>query len=335
MAQMGHEVGLIYGEGHGRAVRQVVAGVTCIDAAPLWQRPFSLLEFLLAMRTMSPDLLYARIPGDFLWMLGTYARCRQGARFVYAIAHDVHCDPWKVYFNHDPYRWFHRSAYALGLKSAHVIAVQHENQAQLMSPHLRKRLAQIPNLVRSFHEQPRAYGLTRYDAIWIANIRPDKQLHHFLDLAEWLPNLSFAVVGGFGSHLEAEQRHALDARMKSLKNVLFWGAQNASEVHALLSQSRVLVNTSSAEGFPNTILEAWSVGVPVVSLSVDPGGVITQNRLGLVSGTADALRRDVHMVAQTEALNEELGSRGLSYVRQRHSLEAVCEALTQALAPRS
>lgn len=93
----------------------------------------------------------------------------------------------------------------------------------------------------------------------------------------------------------------------------------------------MLVNTSSSEGFPITMLEAWSVGAPVVSLSVDPGGVIEREQLGKVSGAQDNLRRDVAALAQSATLNQQLGGNGLAYVRRQHSAEAVYTALMQGL----
>jgi glycosyltransferase involved in cell wall biosynthesis len=327
---MGHEVGLIYGNGTGRGDRQVVEGVTCIDAAPLWKRPASVFQFWQAMTAMSPDLLYTRIPGDFAWMMGLHARCRSGARFIYAMAADIHCDPWKVYEPEDVYGSLHAYAYALGLKSAHVIAIQHQAQEALISPCLRSKVSHIPNLVRSFGTQPRAFEAAEFDALWIGMIRPEKRLQRFLDLAASLPDLKFAVVGGFASTHDPGEQQSLRELMERLQNLTFFGPQNAKEVHEFLRKSRILVNTSPDEGFPNTMLEAWSVGVPVVSLSVDPGGVITRERLGLVSGSLSNLRRDVLDLVQTKDLNEELGILGLDYVRRHHSLDIVHHALMQS-----
>jgi glycosyltransferase involved in cell wall biosynthesis len=119
--------------------------------------------------------------------------------------------------------------------------------------------------------------------------------------------------------------------MHSLDNVTYLGAQSTDKTMALIAESRVLVNTSQAEGFPNTMLEAWSLGVPVATLSVDPGGVIEREQIGLVSGSDAQLWCDVRRLACDESLNRQLGSRGMSYVKRRHSLEAVCDALSGAL----
>ena len=328
MAQLGHEVGLVYGDGRGREHRHTVAGVTCIDAAPSWRHPASLAAFWRALHFLSPDVLYAQLPSDFLLMMGLFARRRPGARFMYHLASDRHCSPWTAYHYK---KWFHAPVYALALQCADVINVQHDHQRALVSPRLRSRTAHVPNLVRSIANCPRDYDATTIDAIFITVIRPEKQLEVFLDLAEALPDLRFAVAGGFGSTLSASQRASLEERRIGLRNVAFLGPQNAGEVMALLKKSKVVVNTSHFEGFPNAMLEAWSVGVPVVSLSVDPGGVIEREQLGLVSGTKVQLRRDVATLARTASLNQRLGGNGLAYVRRRHSLEAMCEALAQAV----
>ena len=328
LARIGHEVGLIYGDGRGQADRKVVAGVTCIDAAPAWRRPASLAGFWRAMNFLSPELLYARLPSDFLWLMGLFARRRPVSCFVYALAHDLHCDPWTAY---DYNGWFHAPVYALGLQSSGMIAIQHDNQRTQLRPRLRDRASHVPNLMYSINYSARAYGATTFDAIWIAKICPEKQLEHFLGLASALPDFRFAVVGGFDPTVSADLRAALHKRRVGLRNLSFLGPQRADDVIALLKKSRVLVNTSRFEGFPNTMLEAWSVGVPVVSLSVDPGGVVEREQLGLVSRTEAQLRRDVTMLTRTESLNQRLGENGLTYVRRQHSLEAVCQALMKAL----
>jgi glycosyltransferase involved in cell wall biosynthesis len=217
------------------------------------------------------------------------------------------------------------------LRSTDLIAVQHHQQLAILNPQLRERSAHVPNLVRSVWERPRVYDTTTIDAIWIAKIRSSKQLHLYLDLAAALPRLRFALVGGFDPTVSSTLQAALERRISNLKNLSFFGPQRDDKVMALLAESKILVNTSCAEGFPNTMLEAWSVGVPVVSLSVDPGGVIEQEGMGFVSRTVTQLVHDVDALARTKSLNQRCGKAALSYVRQRHSLEAVCRALEGAL----
>ena len=323
LAKLGHRVDLIYSNGDSRATTRVIAGVRCVDAFPSWKRPGSLLAFWQALKESAADLIYARLPYDFLWMIGLFVRTHPQSRFIYALANDRHCNPWHTY----PWKgWFHDPLYALGLRTADFVAVQHEAQAQMVRPHIKGKLVLIPNLVRSMQSEPRRYDKATIDVIWISHIRPQKQLSILLDIAEQLPTLRFVVVGGFGRE---PNRGELECRMQGIRNLRYMGPRPFEDVIQLLMSSRVLVNTSSWEGFPNTMLDAWSAGVPVVSLQIDPGGVISREGLGQVSGTPSQTVRDIKKLIEDRSLNCEMGKRGQEYVRRGHGIEAVCRALEQ------
>ncbi|MBQ0819729.1 glycosyltransferase family 4 protein [Microvirga sp. HBU67558] len=328
LAGLGHDVSLIFGDGRASGHVEVISGVTCIDAAPSWKNVQSLRHMWRALDAAAPDVIYARLPSDFLWVLSLFARQRRNVRFIYALANDLHCSIWSSYSYK---KWFHCPLFALGLIGADTLAIQHEGQERLLGPSLRDRAVQVPNLVRFIEDSPRRLGAALYDAIWIAQIRPVKQLGVFLDMAAALPELEFAVVGGRDLMTSEGEFGMLEDRIARLGNVKYFGPLHSEKVREILAQSRVLVNTSRAEGFPNTMLEAWSLGIPVVSLTVDPGGVIVSEGLGRCSGDVENLVRDVHMLSRTNSLNEEYGRNGLRYVSRRHSLGAVCEALTKAV----
>lgn len=327
MAQLGHEVSLIYGDGEGCAPPTTIAGVLCLDAAPSWRRPSSAARLWRAVKRASPTVLYARLPDDFLWLVGLMSRLRGRTRFVYALAHDDHCRPWSTY-GHRP--WLHNPLYALGLHSADAITIQHEGQRTRLSHRLRGRARPVPNLLRSFASRPRPLEDAQIDALWVAQIRPEKHFERFLDLAGSCPDLRFSVIGGFDPTLPHATRSALEHKMHSLSNVAFLGPRQAAEIIAFLEDSKVLVNTSDAEGFPNTMLEAWSVGVPVLSFSVDPGQVIERQGLGRVSRTAAGLLSDLQVLTKDGILNREMGERALDYVRRRHNTPVVCDMLEAA-----
>jgi glycosyltransferase involved in cell wall biosynthesis len=75
-------------------------------------------------------------------------------------------------------------------------------------------------------------------------------------------------------------------------NVSFHGRLPYRETNKLYGRSRLLVNTSDVEGFPNSYLQAWIRGVPVVTL-IDPDRVIEREGLGAATSPAaisDAVR---------------------------------------------
>lgn len=325
-SRQGHQVDLIYGSGQRTLKARMLDGVRCIDAAPSWKKPETLLHFWSTLKALRPDMIYARLPDDFLWISGLFSKMHRETIFMYAVAHDMQCNPWKTYSYN---KWFHNSLYALGMRMADVVALQHEGQAKLLRPYLRTNPILIPNLLPHIADEARKYDTATIDAIWIAKIREDKQLHIFLDVVERLPEINFAIVGGFDVNMDRRICVPLEQRIKTLANLTFFGPLHTDEVLRLLAQSKILVNTSIYEGFPNTMLEAWGYGVPVVSLTVDPGQVIRREQIGLVSGTPDQLRHDVKQLARAQDLNSQMGERGLAYVRRNHSLAMVYRAFEQ------
>lgn len=322
---LGHQVDLIYG-GQGKvSPPMIIAGVRCIDAHPSWKHPQSLPIFWSALNKSAADIIYTRLPTDFLWVIGLFSKLHPRSRFIYALCNDSQCNPWQAYRHR---KLFHNSLYALGLRTADIVVVQHEGQVHLVRRFVHGKLVLVPNLLPFVASKVRNDKETDIDVIWIAQIRPQKQLSVLLDIAEELPHLQFAVVGDFFDPLG---RPGLERRMVGLRNLSYTGPLDHEGVMQMLARSRVLANTSRWEGFPNTMLEAWSLGVPVVSLQTDPGGIISREGLGLVSGTPGQMVRDITKLVEERSLNEEMGKRGQEYVQRAHSIGAVCRAFEQIM----
>lgn len=68
--------------------------------------------------------------------------------------------------------------------------------------------------------------------------------------------------------------------IKKMSNGSVKGRLEHFETLKLISNAKALINTSNFEGFPNVFLEAWGMGVPVLSLKVNPGNVFNKYNLG-------------------------------------------------------
>jgi glycosyltransferase involved in cell wall biosynthesis len=327
LATRGHEVHLLYGGGADEQESKI-AGIHAHPIQVTWRRPQSLVQLWQTLNRVQPALIYARLPDDFLWVLGLFARLGGSSRFVYALAADILANPWRTYSYNG---WFHGPLYALGLAAANGVIIQHEGQRPLVQPYVTGKILRLPNIIHPVAPQPRPYCETDHDAIWVAQVRPFKRLPLFLDLVEQSPHLRFAMVGGFNNTLDALTQRKLQCRIRLLPNLEYLGLQTPQATQELIRRSKVLVNTSSEEGFPNTMLEAWSMGVPVVSLSVNPDDVIQRHQLGLVSGTVEQMGQDLDALVASPALNRRFGENGYLYVQEHHGLDAVCVMFEQVM----
>lgn len=118
-------------------------------------------------------------------------------------------------------------------------------------------------------------GRPRDTVLWIGAAKAVKRPDLFLRIAEeGPPAFDYLMVG-----------KGLDARADGRLRVV--GGLGHDELMDLMAGAAVVVNTSDIEGFPNTMVEAWSAGVPVLTLGVDPDGLIRRHGIGWVCDGVD------------------------------------------------
>jgi len=121
----------------------------------------------------------------------------------------------------------------------------------------------------------------RDEILWVGTLRALKRPDVFLNLAAAFPAHRFVLCGGPGE--DAALAAHVAARPAHLPNVCFEGFVPYPRMAAHFARARVLVNTSTYEGFPNTFVLAWLHGAVVLSMGVDPDGGLTRDGRGIVT----------------------------------------------------
>lgn len=222
-----------------------------------------------ALRRADADIYYASCAGMQLGLLAMFCN-KARRRFVFRIAHDSDCEPDKLLVRY----WRDRKLYEYGLRRAHGILAQSLSQqrAMLANYGVHSRVAEM--LV----DPPEQSSERDMDVLWVSNLRQFKRPELFLELARRLPQYSLHMVGGpqpgYETLYEQIKREA-----GTVPNLTFHGQVPYQEVGTTYGRSHVFVNTSDMEGFPNSYLQAWIRGTPVVAF-FDPDGVIRRKQLG-------------------------------------------------------
>jgi glycosyltransferase involved in cell wall biosynthesis len=97
------------------------------------------------------------------------------------------------------------------------------------------------------------------------------------------------------------------------------------ETQKYFFRARVFVCTSDREGFPNVFLQAWQAECPVVSLTIDPDGVIEKQDIGRVSRDLDTMTADVDRLMTDDALRDQIASNGIAYIEEHHAIKSVVD----------
>ncbi|MHC4269626.1 MAG: glycosyltransferase [Planctomycetota bacterium] len=142
----------------------------------------------------------------------------------------------------------------------------------------------------------------------IGRLGYDKDLPTFLKVARktllHYPDTIFVLVGeGRTNEMDMLKRQCVEDGMD--KSVIFTGFR--SDLKNIYSALDLFLMTSTAEGLPNTVLEAMSMGVPVVSTSVD--GVpelVIDGKTGYLCriGAVDNLTEKVKVLIENNELRE-------------------------------
>lgn len=203
------------------------------------------------------------------------------------------------------------------LTHADRIVVQAEAQRESLRRHFGRDAVLIRNPVAISADDPGRWlprGAREF-VLWIGRTDDfNKQPMRFLELARACPELQFVMV--IGRTDEAAYLTLERARPANLRIV---GNVPAQEIPGYLRRALALVNTSIFEGFPNTFLQSAVAGVPIVSLGVDPDGMLTRHGCGLVADDdMQALKAAVEKLCRDVALAESFAAASHRYALERH-----------------
>lgn len=265
------------------------------------------------MRTYRPDFVYQGAAGAITGLLAVVAPA-YGARFIHRMANDADVDE-RI---RSRLRWSTRVVYHYGLRRAAAVLCQTRYQAKRLSMRLpRRRIFTVGNPMWLADERAPSPPDERRYVAWLGLFQRQKNVAGLEALARRLPGVPFAVAGRLVDGADAATRASVE-RLAALTNVRMEGYLGRDRVHGFLAAAHALVSTSHFEGFPNTYLEAWSVGTPVLALkTADPDGLIARHGLGGVAGTVDELTDLVEEAVGAETCGE-LQRRCIRYVRDHH-----------------
>jgi glycosyltransferase involved in cell wall biosynthesis len=250
--------------------------------------------------------------------VGAYALiCRLlRRRFVYIVASSADlAHPYGQV--RGPLRWL----YPLGVRLADAVVCRTREQQTLLQARYRRDGV----LIRTGHPLVPPVEDTKTTVLWVGRVDPLKQPEMFLALAERLEKERCVMV--------AMRNEAHDGLLKTVRE---WAAELPNltlhedvpwtEIGRFFREAKLLVNTSTYEGFPNTFVQAAMHRTPILSWTVNPDGVLTRHRIGICTGGSfDRLVEAARRLCDSRDELAKHGARALRYATEHHDLNRSVE----------
>jgi glycosyltransferase involved in cell wall biosynthesis len=287
------------------------------------------------LREIRPDVIYQRVGSAYTGIAARHA-LQNNSRLIWHVASDMDVTPLNVkgWRPSALLRQIDKHYLEYGVRHASDIVVQTHDQNRLLGEHYGR---QATTLIRNLHPLP-SETIDKNGSptvLWIANLKPNKQPEVFMRLARAcldMPQVRFVMIGE--PLPDTAQQSAFENAVAAIPNLVYRGKLPIEEVNALLARSHLFVNTSRVEGFANTFIQAWMRQVPVLSLNVDPDGLLAQEGIGFCArGDEVALLRTLREWLVNASQREQIGQRAQAYAEAHHSernIQALIDMIEKA-----
>ncbi len=171
--------------------------------------------------------------------------------------------------------------------------------------------------------QPAEVSLqTRVKIVTVGRLVPWKQVDQIIEALARCDGVGLVIIGDGPErgHLE-ELVRTLDLRDR----VYFAGARSKAETLSLMAACDLFVLNSTYEGFPHVVLEAMSLGLPVVATAVGGTPEVVEdeeNGLLLAPATNGALSETLLQLVSSPLQRQRLAS-GAKHTMERFRLSAM------------
>lgn len=320
-ARLGHDVHIVVAD-FGQEDGAVYSGITTHKAFkesaglpglrffhPRWTGLWS------AISRANADVYYYSCAGMILGMLAMFCGWRN-RRLVFRVASDSDCDPDKVEIRFRRDRWL----YEYGLARSDAVLVQTVTQQKTLLKNYGLH-STVAGMLVSRPSGNAALEAKDIDVLWVANIKQIKRPDRLLSLARAMPDVEFHMAGA-AMPGEEDLFRRVEAEARALPNVTFHGSVPYLDIGRLFDRARVFANTSDLEGFPNTYLQAWVRGIPVVA-TFDPDGVIKSAGLGSTHTTVAEMSEGLEELLRSGRAYSAASDAALKFIEQRFDEKSV------------
>lgn len=266
------------------------------------------------------DLYIQRAAGWITGVTALYCKLFR-KKFIYMVASLMDLDG--KYADHNGLQG---RMYEYGLRHADVVVVQSVDQQKLLKERYGKDSVIIKNSfpVKDMDDVPKDIIL------WVGSSQHLKQPEKFLALARSFPQKKFIMIMPKNDKKLWEE---IADEAKMIGNLELIEQVPFSEIDKYYQRAKIFVNTSTFEGFANTLIQAAMFGAPIVTLNVNPDNFLTEWDCGYCAGGDDGRLKTLMQKLFEDGGDWQAKSKNArKYVLENHDISKNIEKLKALIA---
>lgn len=245
----------------------------------------NLFNFFSVLKKVDADVYVERTINPKIVLDYLYCRFYK-KKFIYMIAHDWDVQHWSIML--------------ADLVITQTAAQQKKLKAKTKSLVL-PSLAYLPKCSGNKFKE---------NILWVGRADSWKNPLAFIDIVKKNPREKFTMICRRG--INRKLFKAVVYKAKILTNLKFIPAVAFDKVGTFFHEAKLLVNTSTAEGFPNTFLQAGLARTPIWSLTVNPDNYLNKFNCGFVGS------KNLSAILKNSLTLQKMGRNHFEYVTQHH-----------------
>lgn len=311
---LNYQVFFVVGDYHQPKV-EIINGITILRAFRFTKIKLKYIfgfifqfNYLLTLHHSKADIYIQRAAGIETGLTAMYCRLFR-KKFVYMTASSI--DTNGEYKKMYPLNGIF---YEYGLRNASNIVCQNADQ----QVNIRNNYHLKSKIIKNSFEIPKEIPNDKGGILWVGSSQCLKQPQLFLDLAKSLPQYKFTIIlpkNDINIWKLIRDNASQISNLNFIENVPF------KRINNYFFKSKLFVNTSTYEGFPNTFVQAAMYRTPIISLNVNPDNFLDFFNCGICCrGNIEKLEQSVNKLMTDQKLWASMSKNSYKYAKDNHDI---------------
>ena len=291
---------------------------------------FKIYIFFKVFNKVNADIYIQRTLSFYSFFLAAYCKFKK-KKLIYMVAHDNDLNGKEVLYKYPFGKWLAKKLF----EDASAVIVQNEFQYNLFRERFQNKNLFVMKKIAEISENSSNFEhYARYSCVWLARAESWKHPEKFIELADLNPSLKFLMIcPSLSLSFSQKKYNKLITQLDKRVNITFLQHLPYESIFPVLKNCKVFCSTSSCEGdLPMSLLEAATLGLPILLLSINNFNDSTNDSIGIYCNDSVELMNEwLQKLISDEELYKDYSDEAKDYINKYHNKDLIIPQFIEIL----